>query len=100
MCRQTYKTHTKAATSELVSVKWCEILKEWFITDLMVPMGIEQCNQQLKEIHLYTFFYVLLSLIIVKVFITLAFHTKPSKTNGKIWLSFLPLVFYLSIIFV
>ena len=37
MCRQNYKTHTKAATSELVSVKWCEILKEWFIMDLMVP---------------------------------------------------------------
>ena len=88
MCRQTYKTHTKAATSELVSVKWCEFLKEWFITDLMVPMGIKQCNQQLKEIHLYTFFYVLLSLIIVKIFNTLAFHTKPSKTNGNIWLSF------------
>ena len=32
----------------------------------MVPMGIEQ------EIHLYTFSYVLLSLIIVKVFNTLA----------------------------
>ena len=59
----------------------------------MVPMGIEQ------EIHLYTFFYVLLSLIIVKVFNTLAFQTKPSKTNANIWLSFLPLVFYLSIIF-
>ena len=43
----------------------------------MVPMGIEQ------EIHLYTFFYVLLSLIIVKVFNTLALQTKPSKTNGK-----------------
>ena len=53
----------------------------------MVPMGIEQ------EIHLYTFFYVLLSLIIVKVFNTLAFQTKPSKTNGKIWLSFLPISF-------
>ena len=72
MCRQTYKTHKKAAPSELVSVKWCEILKEWFITDLMVPMGIEKCNQQLKEIHLFTLFYVLLSLIIVKVFNTLA----------------------------
>ena len=32
----------------------------------MVPVGIEQ------EIHLYTFFYVLLSLIIVKVFNALA----------------------------
>ena len=57
----------KVAPSEQVSVRWCEGHKEWFIKkDLMVPMGIEQ------EIHLYTFFYVLLSLIIVKVFNTLA----------------------------
>ena len=80
---------------------WCEVHEEWFIKkDLMVPMGIEQCNQQLKEIHLYTFFLCSsVSLIIVKVFNSLAFQTKPSKTNGKIWLSFLLLVFYLSIIF-
>ena len=46
-----------------------------------------------------TFVHIFLCSPFLKVFITLAFHTKPSKTNGKIWLSFLPLVFYLSIIF-
>ena len=34
----------KAATSKLVGVKWCEIHKEWFIKDLMVPMGTELNN--------------------------------------------------------
>ena len=34
----------KAATSKLVGVKWCEIYKEWFIKDLMFPMGTELSN--------------------------------------------------------
>ena len=34
----------KAATSKLVGVKWCEIHKEWFIKDLMFPMGTELNN--------------------------------------------------------
>ena len=42
----------KAATYKLVSVKWGEIHKEWFIKYLMVLMGTaKQCYQQLKEIH-------------------------------------------------
>ena len=30
--------------SKLVGVKWCEIHKEWFLKDLMVPMGTELNN--------------------------------------------------------
>ena len=42
----------KAATYKLVSVKWGEIHKEWFIKYLMVPMRTaKQCYQQPKEIH-------------------------------------------------
>ena len=45
---KTYKTHIrkqkKAATSKLVGIKWCEIHKEWFIKDLMIPMGTELNN--------------------------------------------------------
>ena len=31
-------------TSKLVGVKCCEIHKEWFLKDLMVPMGTELNN--------------------------------------------------------
>ena len=34
-----HKKTKKAAMSKLVSMKWYEIHKEWFIKDLMVPMG-------------------------------------------------------------
>lgn len=39
-----HKKTKKAATSKLVGVKRCEIHKEWFIEDLMVPMGTELNN--------------------------------------------------------
>ena len=46
---KTYKTPTQeneksSPTSKLVGVKWCEIHKEWFIMDLMVPIGTELNN--------------------------------------------------------
>ena len=39
-----HKKAKKAATSKLVGFKWCEIHEEWFIKDLMVPMGTELNN--------------------------------------------------------
>ena len=39
-----HKKAKKAATSKLVGLKWCEIHDEWFMKDLMVPMGTELNN--------------------------------------------------------
>ena len=39
-----HKRTKKAATSKLVGVKRCEIHKEWFIKDLMIPVGTELNN--------------------------------------------------------
>ena len=34
----------KAAKNKPVDVKWCEIHKQWFIKNLMDPMGTELNN--------------------------------------------------------